>query len=170
MFLMPQRPYIPLGSLRRVATYPQESSETTHAALSELMTQVGLDYMIPRLDVEAPWDHILSGGEKQRIAFVRLLLHQPDIVIMDEATSALDPASQAQLMTLVANRLPKVALITVAHRPELEEFHHRKLVFEHRPGGSRLIDDRILTPSTPPPARPAGWFSRWLPASAAPTS
>ena len=92
LFLMPQRPYIPLGSLRRVATYPLASSEVADSRLCELMTLVGVDYLVKRLDVEAPWAHMLSEGEKQRIAFVRLLLHRPDIVVMDEATSALDPA------------------------------------------------------------------------------
>jgi vitamin B12/bleomycin/antimicrobial peptide transport system ATP-binding/permease protein len=141
LFLMPQQPYIPLGSLRRVATYPLPSSAVAEHRLRELMNFVGLTYLVDRLDVEVSWDLHLSGGEKQRIAFVRLLLHRPDVVIMDEATSALDLATQEQLMNLVAEALPGAAIISVAHRPELEAFHHRKLVFEHQPGGSRLVSD-----------------------------
>jgi putative ATP-binding cassette transporter len=87
-------------------------------------------------------------------------LHQPDIVIMDEATSALDPASQERLMNLAAENLPGAAIISIAHRPELEAFHHRKLVFEHRPGGSRLVSDDILAPSTLPSARRLNWLRR----------
>jgi putative ATP-binding cassette transporter len=93
---------------------------------------------------------------------VRLLLHQPDIVVMDEATSALDPGSQAHLMTLVAERLPHTAIVSIAHRPELEAFHHRKLVFERRPGGSRLIGDSVLLP--PPTGllpRIVAWLRRF---------
>ena len=160
LFLMPQQPYIPLGSLRRVATYPLPSDVIAEERLCELIELVGLGYLVRRLDVEASWDHILSGGEKQRIAFVRLLLHQPDIVVMDEATSALDPASQERLMNLVAENLPGAAIISIAHRPELEAFHHRKLVFEHRPGGSRLVSDDILAPSALPSARRLNWLRR----------
>jgi putative ATP-binding cassette transporter len=147
LFLMPQRPYVPLGPLRRVVTYPLPSDKIDRAMVNDLMRRVGLEYLIERLDIDAAWDHILSGGEKQRIAFVRLLLHKPDIVVMDEATSALDPASQEMLMNLVSQQLPDAAVVSVAHRPELEAFHDRKLVFEHRPGGSRLISDELLKES-----------------------
>jgi putative ATP-binding cassette transporter len=143
LFLMPQRPYIPLGTLRRVVTYPLAANEVPDSTIRELMELVGIGYLIERLDVEAPWDHVLSGGEKQRVNFVRLLLHRPQIVVMDEATSALDPASQARLMQCVIERFPDMALLSVAHRPELEAFHERKLVFEHRPGGSRVIGEDI---------------------------
>jgi putative ATP-binding cassette transporter len=146
MVLMPQRPYIPLGTLRRAATYPLAPSEAADATVRELMTTVGLGYLVDHLDEESPWNRILSGGECQRLAFVRLMLHQPDIVVMDEATSALDPASQEHLMTLLAERLPNTALVSIAHRPELEAFHHRKLVFERRPGGARLVGDSVLLP------------------------
>jgi putative ATP-binding cassette transporter len=147
MVLMPQRPYIPLGTLRRVATYPLSPADAPDGTVRELMETAGLGYLVEHLDEEAPWNRTLSGGECQRLAFVRLLLHQPDIVVMDEATSALDPASQEHLMTLVAARLPHTAIVSIAHRPELEAFHHRKLVFERRPGGARLIDDSVLLPS-----------------------
>jgi vitamin B12/bleomycin/antimicrobial peptide transport system ATP-binding/permease protein len=144
LFVMPQRPYIPLGSLRRVATYPLGPHEVHEGRLRDLMKLVGVEYLIKRLDAEAPWDHTLSGGEKQRIAFVRLLLHRPDIIIMDEATSALDPKSQEHLLNLVVEHLPDAAIVSVAHRPELEAFHNRKLVFAHQPGGSRLVSDDVL--------------------------
>lgn len=153
LFLMPQRPYIPLGSLRRAATYPLSPDEVPTDRLRDLLQRVGLDYLIDRLDQDAAWDHILSGGEKQRLSFVRLLLHQPDIVIMDEATSALDPAAQERMMNLVTDQLSEAAIISIAHRPELEAFHHRKLVFEHRPDGSHVISDDIINPPSGPEIR-----------------
>ena len=154
MVLMPQRPYIPLGSLRRAATYPLSPADAPDASVRELMETAGLGYLVEHLDEEAPWNRTLSGGECQRLAFVRLMLHQPDIVVMDEATSALDPASQQHLMMLVAERLPHTTIVSIAHRPELEAFHHRKLVFERRPGGARLIGDSVLLPP------PTGLLSR----------
>jgi putative ATP-binding cassette transporter len=159
MILMPQRPYIPLGSLRRAAIYPLSPADTPDGAVRELMTTVGLGYLVEHLDEEAPWNRTLSGGECQRLAFVRLMLHRPDIVVMDEATSALDPPSQEKLMNLVAERLPKTAVVSIAHRPELEAFHHRKLVFERRPGGSRLVGDSVLvSPPTGLLPRIADWL------------
>jgi putative ATP-binding cassette transporter len=146
MVLMPQRPYIPLGSLRRAATYPLSPADAPDGSVRELMETAGLGYLVEHLDEEAPWNRTLSGGECQRLAFVRLMLHQPDIVVMDEATSALDPASQEHLMRLVAERLPHTTIVSIAHRPELEAFHHRKLVFERRPGGARLVGDSVLLP------------------------
>ena len=154
MVLMPQRPYIPLGSLRRAATYPLSPADAPDGSVRELMEMAGLGYLVEHLDEEAPWNRTLSGGECQRLAFVRLMLHQPDIVVMDEATSALDPASQEHLMMLVAERLPHTTIVSIAHRPELEAFHHRKLVFERRPGGARLIGDSVLLPP------PTGLLSR----------
>ena len=144
LFLMPQRPYIPLGTLRRVVSYPLPANSVADHQLNELMELVGLGHLIPRLDLDLAWDHVLSGGEKQRVNFARLLLQRPQIVVMDEATSALDPASQEALMNSVMARFPDVALVSVAHRPELEAFHQRKLVFEHRPGGARVIDEDIV--------------------------
>ncbi len=152
LFFMPQRPYIPLGTLRRVATYPLPASSVDDASLHDLMHATGIGYLVARLDDLEPWDQVLSGGEKQRIAFVRLFLHQPHIVIMDEATSSLDPASQAVLMGMVTERLADVAVLSISHRPELEAFHDRRLSFEHRPGGSRLVSDVVLVP--PPRRRP----------------
>jgi putative ATP-binding cassette transporter len=163
IFLMPQRPYVPLGSLRRVVSYPCSPDEIPDPQLRELLRQVGLGYLSERLDEAAPWDHVLSGGEKQRVGFVRLLLHTPDVIVMDEATSALDPASQQRMMALVTARLPKAAIVSVAHRPELEAFHNRKLVFEHKPGGSRLISQAIEPRPSGLPAALRAWLRSWQP-------
>jgi putative ATP-binding cassette transporter len=159
LFLMPQRPYMPLGSLRRVATYPLSAETIADETLHELMQATGIGHLLERLEAQDPWDQVLSGGEKQRIAFVRLFLHQPNVVIMDEATSALDPSSQAAMMSLVADRLPDAAIVSISHRPELEAFHDRRLQFEHRPGGSRLVRDDVLVP---PPRKTGRLRSRLL--------
>ena len=147
LFLMPQYPYVPLGSLRRVVAYPLSSDQVHDEKLHELMELVGLGYLANRLDEESPWDYALSGGEKQRVAFVRLLLHEPDFIVMDEATSALDPSSQENLLTVISERLSRAAFLSIAHRPELQAFHQRVLLFEHRPGGSQLISDEAIVPA-----------------------
>ena len=147
LFMMPQRPYIPLGKLRRAAAYPQSADSIDDAALREALKQVGLPHVIDRLDEEdVAWDQVLSGGEKQRLAFARLLLEKPDIVVMDEATSALDTESQAKLMTLIAKKLPELAIISVGHRAELEQFHERKMNLVKHEGGARLTAGEIIAP------------------------
>ena len=144
LVLMPQQPYVPLGNLRRAATYPQSPDEVDDAVIRKTMEDVGLGQFVDRLDEEARWESILSGGEKQRLAFARVLMQQPDIVVMDEATAALDPSSQDQLMRLLLERLPTATVVSVGHRAELEAFHNRKLVLEHREEGARLVRDVAL--------------------------
>jgi putative ATP-binding cassette transporter len=141
LFMLPQRPYIPIGTLRRAVTYPSGVDDVPAEEVAEAMEQVGLGDFIERLDEEANWDQILSGGEKQRVAFARILVHKPDIIVMDEATSALDPGSQEYLMNLIQEKLPKTTIISVGHRPELEKFHERKLVLEARKEGAKLARD-----------------------------
>jgi putative ATP-binding cassette transporter len=144
LFLMPQRPYVPLGTLRRAATYPQSPDEVDEAVIRQTLTDVGLGDYVDRLDEEARWEDVLSGGEKQRLAFARVLMQRPDIVAMDEATAALDPTSQDDLMRLLLERLPEITLLSVGHRPELEAFHKRKLVLAHHAEGARLVRDESL--------------------------
>jgi vitamin B12/bleomycin/antimicrobial peptide transport system ATP-binding/permease protein len=87
---------------------------------------------------------MLSGGEKQRLAFARILLHRPNIVVLDEATSALDPVSQDHLMELLTKELSATTIVSVAHRLELEVFHDRKITLERQRGGAMFaIDIRL---------------------------
>lgn len=144
LFLMPQQPYVPLGTLRRAATYPISPEEVADEVVRKTLEEVGLGHFIERLDEDDRWESILSGGEKQRLAFARLLIQRPDIVVMDEATAALDPPSQETLMKLVLERLPDATVISVGHRAELEAFHSRKLVLEYHPEGARLGRDESL--------------------------
>jgi putative ATP-binding cassette transporter len=107
---------------------------------------------VSRIEEEAPWDQTLSGGEKQRLAFARILLHRPDIIVLDEATSALDPQSQDKLMELLTGELAATTIVSVGHRPELEAFHSRKIVLERRRGGARFVTDINLIPQAGPQA------------------
>jgi vitamin B12/bleomycin/antimicrobial peptide transport system ATP-binding/permease protein len=164
LFLMPQQPYVPLGTLRRAAAYPASPDEVDDAALRKAITDVGLEHFLDRLDEDTRWEGILSGGEKQRLAFARLLVHRPDIIVMDEATAALDPPSQEMLMRLVLDQLPEATLISVGHRVELEQFHTRRLVLEYRKDGARLVKDEPLEGSF---RRSVRWLSRVRPKAAA---
>jgi vitamin B12/bleomycin/antimicrobial peptide transport system ATP-binding/permease protein len=146
LFMLPQRPYVPSGTLRRAVAYPGAAEDWTVKEIGEALHKVGLDHLKEKIEEEAPWDQTLSGGEKQRLAFARLLLHNPDIVVLDEATSALDEKSQDKMMDMVTRELPKATVVSVAHRVELEAFHSRKIVLERRKGGAKLVSDVDLVP------------------------
>ena len=146
LMLLPQRPYIPIGTLRRAATYPDAAESRDVKEIADAFKRVGLAHLVDRLEEEAPWDQTLSGGEKQRLAFARIFLHNPDIIILDEATAALDPESQDKLMALLSKQPDETALVSVGHRPELEAFHNRKIVLERRKGGAKLVSDIKLVP------------------------
>lgn len=146
LFMLPQRPYVPSGSLRRAVAYPGAAEDWPVEQVADALHKVGLDHLKDRIEEEASWDQTLSGGEKQRLAFARLLLHSPDIVVLDEATSALDEKSQDRMMQVVTSELPKATIVSVAHRAELEAFHSRKIVLERRKGGAKLVSDIDLIP------------------------
>jgi putative ATP-binding cassette transporter len=146
LFMLPQKPYIPSGTLRRAIAYPGAADDWTVEGIGEALDKVGLDHLREKIEEEGPWDQTLSGGEKQRLAFARLLLHNPDIIVLDEATSALDEKSQDKMMEIVIREMPKATIVSVAHRVELEAFHSRKIVLERRKGGAKLVSDIDLVP------------------------
>jgi putative ATP-binding cassette transporter len=146
LFMLPQRPYVPSGTLRRATAYPGAAEDWTAEEIQDVLNKVGLGHLKDKVEEDAPWDQTLSGGEKQRLAFARLFLHNPDIVVLDEATSALDAKGQDKLMELLIKELPKATLVSVAHRDELEAFHSRKIVLARRKGGAKLVRDVDLVP------------------------
>ena len=132
------------AALRRALTYPLAPETVDDAVVRQAAEDVGLGHFLDRLDEDTHWENMLSGGEKQRLAFARLLIQRPAVIVMDEATSALDPAGQDRLMELVLERLPQATILSVGHRAELEAFHTRKLTLEHHPEGANLVSDESL--------------------------
>jgi putative ATP-binding cassette transporter len=129
MLFLPQKPYLPIATLRQVAAYPDGPEQYGDARIQEALTDCGLPHLGQRLDEERHWAQQLSPGEQQRLAFARALLLRPRWLFLDEATSALDGASEAVLCRLVIERRPGTALISIAHRPAIAAFHNRRLDF-----------------------------------------
>lgn len=127
MFL-PQRPYLPLGSLRRAIYYPQPVPENIDDNLAGLLERFGLQKLADQLDAVDDWSRILSLGEQQRLAFIRILLLRPDIVFLDESTSALDEPREAQSYEILHQLLPQMAVVSVGHRSSLLNCHDKQLV------------------------------------------
>jgi vitamin B12/bleomycin/antimicrobial peptide transport system ATP-binding/permease protein len=128
VLFLPQKPYLPLGSIREVVSYPTPPAGISDAALRDALEAVGLPALTERLDESANWALRLSPGEQQRIAFARALVQKPDWLFLDEATSAIDEEGEERLYTLLRERLPGVTLISVGHRSTLRPFHARRLV------------------------------------------
>jgi putative ATP-binding cassette transporter len=143
MAFVPQKPYLPIGSLRTVLLYPEAELPVKDETIVAALRRCGLGYMAKRLDETDAWDRILSGGERQRVAFARLVIQRPDIIIMDEATSALDEDSQNSLLGLLEGELAHATVISVGHRPGLEEYHDRKITLEKRHAGAQLTSRRL---------------------------
>ena len=137
---LPQRPYIPLGTLRHVVTYPHPPEDIPRETVAQALRDVGLPELVDRLDQDRNWPQVLSGGEQQRLAMARALLAKPDWLFLDEATASLDPAAEAALYRTLKERLPGTTLVSIAHRPEVQGLHEQRLVLERedeRPG--RLV-------------------------------
>jgi putative ATP-binding cassette transporter len=125
VLVLPQRPYLPLGTLRGALAYPGPQDSFSAKEIDEVLDAVGLSGLRDQLDETAYWTDKLSGGEKQRLSIARALLQKPQWLFLDEATSALDEASEATLYHLLLERLPDTAIVSIGHRSSLVQFHGR---------------------------------------------
>ncbi|ASW90584.1 ABC transporter ATP-binding protein/permease [Mycobacterium marseillense] len=126
MFLS-QLPYVPLGTLRTVVCYPNSPDGVSDDQLRDVLNKVVLAPLISRLDEDEDWAKVLSPGEQQRVAFARVLLTRPKAVFLDEATSALDVGLEYALYQLVRAELPECVMVSVSHRPAVEQHHEQQL-------------------------------------------
>ncbi|OBF02402.1 multidrug ABC transporter ATP-binding protein [Mycobacterium sp. ACS4054] len=126
MFLS-QLPYVPLGNLRTVVCYPNSPDGVSEDELREVLNKVALAPLLDRLEEERDWAKVLSPGEQQRVAFARILLTKPKAVFLDEATSALDEGLEFALYQLVRTELPDCVVVSVSHRPTVEQHHEQEL-------------------------------------------
>jgi vitamin B12/bleomycin/antimicrobial peptide transport system ATP-binding/permease protein len=123
VFFIPQKPYIPLGSLRQALAYPDDGAALPREALEAVLRKVGLGALAPELDKVDQWSRRLSGGEQQRLAFARVFLAEPAVVVLDEATSALDEAMETHLYRLLREAPWHPTIVSVGHRSTLRAFH-----------------------------------------------
>ncbi|MGK2866274.1 MAG: ABC transporter ATP-binding protein/permease [Mycobacterium sp.] len=126
MFI-PQVPYLPLGTLRTVVSYPQDRSAYPDEAIQRVLLKVALPQLVLQLGDTRDWTATLSPGEQQRIAFARILLQRPAVVCLDESTSALDEGLELMLYQLLQAELPRTTVVSVSHRRTVEQFHHNRL-------------------------------------------
>jgi putative ATP-binding cassette transporter len=130
ILFLPQKPYLPLGTLKSVLCYPESAEAVSDASVLEILDACMLGHLKERLHESTNWSLALSGGEQQRVGFARILTNKPDWVFLDEATSSLDEQTERRLYELLRERLPNATVISIAHRPEVKAFHTRQLRVE----------------------------------------
>jgi putative ATP-binding cassette transporter len=139
MLFVPPRPYLPLGSLRAVVSYPAPAGTFSDERIREVLALVELGHLAGRLDDAEPWDQQLSAHEHQRLAIARVLLHEPEWIFLDEATSALDEAMEERVFRLLAERLPHAALLSIAPRSAAQRLLQRRWTIADRGDGTATL-------------------------------
>ena len=128
MLIMPQQPYFPIGSLRVATSFPSPAGAFAEERIRELLRTLGLTNLEERLGDTEQWERILSPHEQQRLALVRVFLHEPEWLLLDKATSALDEETEVAVYELLCERLPRTTIISVAHRLVVTRYHNRYLI------------------------------------------
>ena len=124
---LPQRPYFPLGTLRQALAYPTLAEAVNDADVRTAMAAAGLGHLADRLDEEAEWSAVLSGGEQQRVAFARALIAKPDVLLLDEAVTTLEEADGRELYRMLAERMPDTIVISIGRPAALGTIHRRAI-------------------------------------------
>ena len=146
VLFLPQKPYLPIGTLREVVSYPTPLTGVSDAALRQALEAVGLPELAGRLDETTHWALALSPGEQQRIAFARALVQKPEWLFLDEATSALDEETEERLYALLRDQLPATTVVSVGHRSTLRAFHARRLVVTPNGTGAATVTEVAAQP------------------------
>ena len=136
---LPQKPYLPIGTLKDVLSYPQDDSVYPAQRYVQVLDTCRLPHLVARLDEANHWQRMLSPGEQQRLAFARALLFAPQWLYMDEATSAMDEEDEATLYQALIDELPGLSIVSVGHRSSLKRFHGRHVRIE----GGQLLEQVV---------------------------
>jgi putative ATP-binding cassette transporter len=162
LFFLPQRPYMPIGSLRGVLAYPSTSDSFSEGAMREALNRVGLGHLVERLRQHNSWEQCLSAGEQQRLGFARLLLHRPRWVFLQEATDALDPEGERRLMQMLTEEFHDATILTVGFHTDLDLYHQRTLSLTANHQGKILVKESRKTREQQPQPPKSGWSGRLL--------
>jgi putative ATP-binding cassette transporter len=126
LLFLPQKPYLPIGPLKRAVSYPDDEQRFSEEEVREALRAVGLAQLTADLGRSENWAQVLSGGEQQRLAFARALLTKPDWLFLDEATASLPEDAEDALYRLMRERLPGTTVVSIGHRASLAAYHARQ--------------------------------------------
>jgi putative ATP-binding cassette transporter len=134
MFLSSQ-PYLPIATLRAAISYPSPEGTFSDEKVREVLQAADVGHLAARLDAVDHWEKSLSGGEQQRLALARALLHEPEWLFLDDATAALDEEAERRAYRFIEERLPKASIVSIEHRPSVTRYHTRRWTLVPHPGG-----------------------------------
>jgi putative ATP-binding cassette transporter len=140
LLFIPQRSYLPIGNLRAALAYPSPENAYKDMAICHYFESCRLSHLADKLDMADNWAQRLSPGEQQRLAFVRALLHRPDVLFLDEASSALDAVTEDALYQLILKELPASTIVSIAHREAVAKFHQIHWQFKPNQAMTHTID------------------------------
>ena len=141
VLFLPQKPYLPIGSLKDALCYPDPSDRNADSDCRAALEACGLWHLSRRLHEAANWSLVLSGGEQQRLGFARALVYRPDWLFLDEATSALDEPAEKHMYEILRQRLPRTTVVSIAHRPAVAAFHDRQITVD--PAQQRVVSEEV---------------------------
>jgi putative ATP-binding cassette transporter len=141
VLFLPQKPYLPIGSLKDALCYPDPSDRSADSDCRAALEACGLWHLSRRLNETANWSLVLSGGEQQRLGFARALVYRPDWLFLDEATSALDEPAEKHMYELLRQRLPGATVVSIAHRSAVAAFHDRQITVD--PAEQRVVSEEV---------------------------
>jgi vitamin B12/bleomycin/antimicrobial peptide transport system ATP-binding/permease protein len=144
VMIVPQKTYLPLGSLRATLQYPSVDAMVPKETLEGALTDCGLGHLVPRLERVERWEQVLSNGERQCLAFARILVHRPQVIVFDDAWSALDEATQRNLLAALKRSLPASTVLSLGQRPAVSGFHERTLEITRSDAGAVLAQTKSV--------------------------
>jgi len=134
-FYATQEAKFPSVSLKQLVSLPADEGLFSDLAVAAVLHEAGLGEFIERMNDPdaggAPWDMILSGGQKQKVVLARILLHKPTIIFLDEATGALDPAAKMRFHEALKARCPQSIVISIMHEEKLPLLENGQDVYSH---------------------------------------
>ncbi len=141
VMVLPQKPYLPIGTLYAAVSYPREIGTYTLAEVETVLVEVGLPQLVEHVDLDDNWTQRLSGGEQQRLAIARAILAKPSWLLLDEATAAMDTDLEREIYAIIAKRLPGTTIVSIAHRETIDDHHSRHLEMRRNADGGFTIND-----------------------------